>query len=254
MATITLRLDDRVKDQLEAVARGRGQTVSDLIRSALNQLLSPAEREGQSQTAHAPASLTMVERQQLALLHRILARVIGDDGSTDGDRDYQLERAKVLESGFVQQYAMEFIGIEPELSARDCDFVMDLLDMFRRIIFSVRKLEADDVELPEGLADELTFSGFDLNDPHEAQLLSYARHLVDGDHWAELMPAFGPDNDGGNSHSLRAAVYARMLEELRTMPVDGHSLRGARDSYFLGVEELQRLAAVRVHPSRRQSA
>jgi uncharacterized protein YfbU (UPF0304 family) len=254
MATITLRLDDRVKDQLETVARGRGQTLSDLIRTTLDQLLAPAEREGQQQTAHAPASLTMVERQQLALLHRILARVIGDDGDTDGDRDYQLKRAEVLESGFVQQYATEFIGIEPELSARACEFVMNTLDMFRRITFSVRKLEAEGVELPAELADDLVFSGFDLNDSREGQLLDYARHLVDKDHWAELMPVFGPENDRGNSHSPRAAVYARMLEELQTMPVDGLSLRGGQDSYFLGIEELQRLTEARVHPSRRPSA
>lgn len=254
MATVTLRLDEGVKDQLEAVARGRGQTLSDLIRSTLDQLLSPTARAGQLPTAPAPASLTMVERQQLALLHRILARVVGDDGDTDGDREYQLERAKVLESGFVQQYATEFSGIEPELSARDCEFVMDILDMFRRITFSIDKLEADGVELPEGISDQLAFSGFDLNDPREGKLLDYARHLVDEDHWTELLPTFSPDNDRGNSHSRRADVYARMLDELRTMPVDDLSLRGARDSFFLGVEELQRLADARVHPSQRTDA
>lgn len=30
--------------------------------------------------------------------------MIGDDNDVDGDKEYQLERAEVLESGFVREY------------------------------------------------------------------------------------------------------------------------------------------------------
>jgi hypothetical protein len=150
MPTITLRLDDATKEELEALARSRGQSLSDLIRSALDGLLMRNKDEDRLDIT--PRSLTAVERQQLALLHRILARVVGDDNDVDGDKAYQLERAQVLEEGFVGEYSMEFCGISPELSARDSKFVVDVLDLFRIVTFSIMKLEADGVEFGEDLA------------------------------------------------------------------------------------------------------
>lgn len=60
MATITLRLHDAIKEDLEALARGRGQNLSDLIRSALDDLLLRDAQENRLDSA--PRSLTPVER------------------------------------------------------------------------------------------------------------------------------------------------------------------------------------------------
>lgn len=252
MATITLRLDDQVKDHLEAVARARGTNLSDLVRSIVGDFLAPELREEWRYEAHVPSTLTAVDRQQLALLHRILARVLPEDeNESDGDRAYQLERAQVLESGFVQQYGQEFAGIEPELSAQDCEFVIKVLEMFRRITFSVQKLEREGVAIPEDLTHQLSFRGFDLNDSRESKLRDYALYLVNEDRWSELLPTFSDDNDRGNSHMPCAAMYARMLDVLDSMPFDDVSMRKARDRFFLDVEALQQVADGRVHPSRR---
>ena len=239
MPTITLRIDDETKAELDAVARGRGVSLSDLMRSAIDAVLL---REEDATVSVAPRSLTVVERQQLSLLHRILARVIGDDNDVDGDKSYQLERASVLEGGFVMEYMTEFSGIEPELSATDSRFVVDVLDMFRTITFSVDKLVQDGVVLSDNLAWRLRFSGFDLRDAREGRLLAYARYLISEDRWSELQYAFSDDNDRGNSHMRVAEVYERMLTAHAKVKAAKGQSRVRLDSYLLTLDELQRLA------------
>lgn len=252
MPTITLRLDERTKNDLEAIARGRNMTLSELIRTHLDTLLV---REGDPEDEVAkrgdvtPRSLTAVERQQLALLHRILARLVADDNGPDGDKAYQLERAEVLENGFVNEYDTEFAGIYPELSAKESMFVLDVLDLFRIATYSIDRLEKDGAEVDSDLIRSLRFSGFDANDTREAHMLSYARYLIDDGRWTELQAFF--DKDGGNSHMPRAAVYERMLEEHRRIKSDKRRAPTRRDSYLLSLEELHRLAEAQIHPSNR---
>lgn len=250
LPTITLSLDEATKEQLEILARGRGQNLSYLIRSALDGLLM---REDDEQIDVAPPSLTTVERQQLALLHRILARVVGDDNDVDGDKAYQLERAEVLENGFAREYSREFYGIYPELSARDSGFVVEVLEMFRAVTFSVQKLQSDGIELDEDLLRALRFDGFDLNDAREGRLLSYARFLVNEERWSELQYTFSDENDHGNSHAGLADMYQRMFDAHAKTKADKRRERSRRDSYLLGVDDLQRLAAAQVHPDNRQT-
>jgi uncharacterized protein YfbU (UPF0304 family) len=250
MPTITLRLDDATKEELEALARSRGQSLSDLIRSALDGLLMRNKDEDRLDIT--PRSLTAVERQQLALLHRILARVVGDDNDVDGDKAYQLERAQVLEEGFVGEYSMEFCGISSELSARDSKFVVDVLDLFRIVTFSIMKLEADGVEFGEDLARALRFDGFDSNDAREGHMLAYARHLVNDERWAELLYTFSAENDRGNSHARRADVYRRMLDEHAKIEAERRHGRVRHDAYLLGIDELKHLADAQIHPDNRR--
>ena len=67
MATITLRVEDQVKDDLDALARSRGITVTDLLRPLVEEVAGrPA---GESRSVH-PAHLTAVERRTMSLLHR----------------------------------------------------------------------------------------------------------------------------------------------------------------------------------------
>lgn len=247
MPTITIRLDDITKDQLEALARSRGQNLSGVIRSALDGLLDRGDDD--SQPDIAPRNLTALERQQLALLHRILARLVGDDNDVDGDKTYQLERAEVLENGFVREYEKEFAGIHTELNARDSTFVVDVLELFRVITFSIDRLQKAGPELDEALIDRLRFEGFDLNDNRESKLLSYARYLIGDGRWSELRYAFSDENDGGNSHASLAGVYQRMLDEHTQIKAAKNRDRGRRDSYLLTPDELQRLADAQTHPT-----
>jgi len=250
MATLTLRVDDAVRDRLDTVARGRGATVSELLRGAIDDLLG----ESREWTAkHVPQSLTVVERQILALQHRILARLVGDDGNReDGDTAYQFDRAAVLESGFSQEYWVEFAGIEPELSKAECGLVMDVLDMFRALHLSVSVLDAD--AIPERLRPLLEFSGFDLNDPLEGAMLAYARYLIGQGKWTTLADVFSEDNDHGNSHAALLDAYRRMLAVFtpiwREVIQEGHA-RETTPRFVLTADELIQVATAAMHPDRR---
>ena len=253
MATITLRLDDEVRDQLEALADTRGQTLSEVIRAALDSLL---DRDRGTDYGQTPASLTPVERRQLALLHRILASLVPeDDDGEDGDPQYQFDRAHALEAGWVTEYDMEFVSIEPELSRQDCRLAMDVLDMFRFLQGSVARLNEAEVQgLGKHATHALTFQGFDENDARESRLLYYARHLIEQGEWPMLADIFDNKHDHGNSHAPLLASYLRMLAVFtplwREVLADPSQFLRP-ESHLLTPEQIKRVLDARIHPSRR---
>lgn len=132
---------------------------------------------------------------------------------------------------------------------------MDVLDMFERLEWSYQALtDAERATLGEGAEHLVTFGGFDMNDRLESRLLGYAQHLIDEDKWASLARHFGRDHDHDNSHSRRYDLYDRMLEMF--LPIWKAKLEeGARtfrrEVYQLDVDQIGRILAAHVHPSRR---
>lgn len=250
---MTLRLDERVHAELTAIARAQGTNLSDLARRTLGNLLVQSGSESEdARTGQAPvpSSLTTVERHQLALLHRILARLVDGEGD-DGDAAEQLERASILEKGFAEQYDDVFIAIQTEMSRRDTGLVMDVLDMFRSLELSYERLSP---EARNGLGAEveetIRFGGFDLNHRRESRLLAFARHLIDQGKWESLAIYFDKGHDRGNSHHPMVAVYERMLEEFN--PIWRDKVRsGTWDSFELTAAEIRRIADAAVHPTNR---
>jgi uncharacterized protein len=251
MATITLRIDDPTRDQLQSMADGQGVSLSELLRLAIDGLFDRDDRESPRRSV-VPESLSAVDRRQLALLHRILARLVEDQTEDerlghDGDTNYQLDRAEALEEGWTIEYDTEFYGMEPELSRRDCGLVMDILDMFRVMKHSI---EATTAPIPEETATMLSFSGFDLNDDFESRLLGYARSLIADGKWQELTDVFSDKNDRGNSHAPLLGAYRRMLGAYE--PIwQSIVRRDGRKGYLLTVGELQQVADAAVHPENR---
>ncbi|MDM7886571.1 YfbU family protein [Curtobacterium sp. RHCKG23] len=250
MPTITVRLDDETRDALQSQAEGEGVTVSDFVRDLIRTAVVPI-REEDERDGYTPDSMTAKERHVLSLLHRILARVLpADANDVDGDAEYQLERAKVLEAGFTQEYWTEYAGIAPELSKRDAKFVMDVLDMFRMIDYSVAELQKTD-QFDEELVNALRFRGFDHNDPLESKMANYVEFLVGDGRWEERADFLnGPER--GNSHHPMIDTYSRMLAEYRRIreeqarrPAKGRVHRRLRD------EDLLALRAARIHPDNR---
>lgn len=252
MAVLNVRVDDQVRDELKEIADDAGVTVSeyvrDLVMAAIVPGYEPTEDHGDQP---APDSLRLADRQVLSLLHRILARVLPEDNDdVDGDQDDQLTRAMILESGFTWEYWREVAGFRPELSKRDCGRVLDILDMFRIITFSIRQLKKDGTTIDDALKYELEFQGFDGNDGLENHMASYIEFLMSDGRWAELKEQVD-DNDGGNSHALMLDTYMRMVTEHRRIKA-GRDRGYHRDGYLLSLDELQQIAAARVHPSRRE--
>ncbi|PPF83289.1 hypothetical protein C5E07_11375 [Pseudoclavibacter sp. RFBJ3] len=253
MATITICLDDATRDALQEHADARRVSMSEFVRTTLEDAVDRFRIDSEiAPTGFHPDTMTPQERHQLALLHRILARVLPENafhGDGDRDREYQLERAKVLEKGFTHEYRVEFAGIDTELTRRDSSFVLDVLDMFRCAQASVKRLRDEGARVDDGLEYAVSFRGFDINDRLEASMLGYVRYLVSHGSW-EKQRDFMLDAGSGNSDKRMYEVYSRMLTEYRLIreskPPFGHS-----SSQLLLLEELQRLAAAGVHPSRR---
>ena len=243
MATITLRVEDQVKNDLEALARSRGITVTDLLRPLIEEA---AEQAGESRGVH-PTHLTAVERRTMSLLHQILGTLDPEDES------YHRLRAQALDEGYTAEYGDEFLGMEPELPARDCELVRDILDMFRIIRASVNKLGSEAVAGLEH-APFLEFAGLDANDPLESRLLYYARHLLATDRWTDLADYFNDAHDGGNSHHQALPSYRRMLEVYDPLFKAKASSRGLGPDHFLfSADELAVIAGAAIHPDNRRA-
>ncbi|MBD8104734.1 YfbU family protein [Plantibacter sp. CFBP 8775] len=245
MPTVTIRVDQRTKDDLEALASGRNQTISDVVRPALDALLG---RETRTAPDLAPVSLSAFERRQLALTHRILAILNGGVEEFATDADEELARAHVLEEGYTAEYSREFAGIYPELSRAESKLVMDILDMFSLIKAGLRAPENQPVD--DEVAARLRFRGFDRNDPRESRLLDYARYLIADGRWVELADVFSSENDNGNSHMPFLDAFQRMLRAFVPIRESLRSGRGER-AWVLSNDDLRQLAVAATHPSQR---
>jgi uncharacterized protein YfbU (UPF0304 family) len=252
VAVLNVRIDDNVRDQLKGKADAEGQTLSDYVRDLLLEAVVPVHTPNvEHGDEPAPESLRIFDRKVLSLLHRILARVLPEDANdVDGDLEYQLERARILEEGFAGEYWMEVAGFRTELSKRDCRRVSDILQMFRIITFSIDHIEKEGTTVPKELEFQLQFRGFDHNDALESHMASYVEYQMRGDdRWSELKPQI-ERSDSGNSHSRMLDTYMRMLAEYRRI-VDSRTRGFGRFDYLLTLDELQQIADARVHPSNR---
>lgn len=253
MAVLNIRVDDRVRDQLKDLAEHQGVSLSEYVRDLVMEAVVPVYEEDAKHGGEPAAdSIRITDRQMLSLLHRILARVLPEDANdVDGDLDYQLMRATILEEGYTGEYWYETAGFSTELSKRDCGRVKDILDMFRICTYSIEHLRKEGVELDDQLVYEVQFRGFDHNDALEGHMASYVKFLMrDGERWTELRPQI-KSSDDGNSHSLVLDTYLRMLAEYRRI-MDGRKRGFSRLDYLLSEDELEQLSEARVHPSNRR--
>lgn len=253
MAVLNIRVDDRVRDQLRELADDQGVSLSEYVRDLLMEAVVPVfERQVEHGDEPPVESMQIVDRQVLSLLHRILARVLPEDANdVDGDLEYQLRRAKILEEGYTGEYWYETAGFRTELSKRDCGRVSDILQMFRIITYSIQRLAKDGTPVSEDLAYQLAFQGFDHSDSLEGHMASYVNFLMrDGEHWTELKPQL-ERADNGNSHSPELDTYLRMLAEYRRI-MDSRERGSSRRAYLLSAGELGQIADAQVHPSNRR--
>jgi uncharacterized protein len=252
---LTLRLEDRVYDELSAIARANGTSLSDIARAALLGVLSrPTEDDDQSGFTEAPIALTTVERTQLALLHRILARLVKEERE-DGDFDYQIGQAQVLERGYVAEYDDIFGLVEPELSRAESALVMDVLDMFTQLEWSYDNLsDLDRASIGDWAGRGVRFGGFDANSRLEGRLLTYALHLIEQDKWENLAKYFDSQHERGNSHHPMLSVYERMLEAFNPIwrVKVREAMSGGRNSFELSPQEIKTVTDALIHPDNRK--
>ena len=241
MASVTIRLDDEKRDELERLARERGSTVSDMLRVAIDGLLR----------RDVPLSLDMVARRTLALQHEILAHVDPDPDARDEHR----RAIKALSGGYTSEYHREFYSIDTEFPPGDGPLVMDILDMFVMVEASLDRLdEAGVAEVGDRARFLLEFVGFDYQDPREARLAGFAEYLIADDRWTGLAHHFG-DKPGEpccpNSHRKVVDLYQRMAAAYQQILADraaADRLRGANGQGVLDIAELQKVLAATRRP------
>jgi uncharacterized protein YfbU (UPF0304 family) len=183
----------------------------------------------------APTSLSLFERQTLALQHQILSQL------DKGEADYHRRMHEVLTQGFTAEYGKVFSPYS-ELPYDDCRLVYDILDMFRVMKASVAEL--DEAERDALLADHkyaLFFQGFDGNDAREGKMASYVDYLQATDRWTDLTEDVKAA-DGGNSHAPMLGRYQGMLGVFR--PIWKEAVRGGGGA-LLTTEQLRQIAESR---------
>ncbi|MFI6031632.1 YfbU family protein [Amycolatopsis magusensis] len=241
MATLTLRVDDAVRDELDRAARARGSTVSDLLRLAIDDLLGwrEAGQRDRPDGVAVPQTLDVVQRRTFALIHDILAKLAATEGDEDDVR-YHRELAAIMTEGYAGEYYRDFGYLEAELTPAECRQLEDILEMFGVLEFSLAKLApAERERLGDGAEYDLTFDGFDRNRPAEARMLSFAEHLVQGgERWSDFHERL-TTGERGNSHSPRLAKYQRMVVVFKDIWNRKLSEQGrGRDHLLFGVEDL----------------
>ncbi|KOX27116.1 hypothetical protein ADK67_15015 [Saccharothrix sp. NRRL B-16348] len=251
MPTVTLRLDDETRDELERVAQGRGLNVSTLLRTAIDELLG---RDVDVPRVDTPRTLGMVERQSLALQHEVL-RLLSDD---QHDRDYHEQRARVLRHGFTTEYHGEFTAVHSELPPAEGELVMKILDMFTALEAALDRLDGESVAEMGIDADLLRFSGFDFNDPREARMADLAQYLIDDGRWTSLAHHFDnrhPEHAQGNSHMPVLDFYQRLLASFQAVVAERKkkSGRSAFDTYRLDLGDLRKVIAGTHDPDTRST-
>jgi uncharacterized protein len=239
MATVTIRMDDEKRDELERLAQKRNSTVSDMLRVAIDGLLS----------RDVPHSLDMVARRSLALAHEILAHL---DPDPDAQREHR-QKIKVLSKGYTSEYPREFYTIDTEFAPADGPLVMDILDMFAVLEASLGRLDADAAaELGDGARHLLEFGGFDYQEPRESRLAGFAEHLIDDERWTSLAHHFGDtpgEPDCPNSHTPMLERYQRMLvayDKIVNARATPGGIRGI-DSYRFDLRDLKTMLTASHH-------
>lgn len=144
--------------------------------------------------------MELSKKERLAFIYqlRILEALYPDEAT-----EFSNHRT-ALENGYALHYDWMVEHLNDDMSEDACREVLDILDMYRAITFSLQKLDASDVLKQHRLAK---FPGFDGN--NEGQQMSYARYyIVDLDRYSELK---GGDYPRLNSHTRMMDTYKKML-------------------------------------------
>ncbi|MCU5682774.1 YfbU family protein [Bacillus wiedmannii] len=149
--------------------------------------------------------LSKVERLILSNQYKILERLYPEE-----QKYYEVDR-KAIEEGYELHYGEIGEHIYDGLTSAECREVLDILSMYRKIIFTIENMSGEEQKAIKS-KHTIYFEGFDANDEHEINLLMYARYyIVDKGRFqefkeSEAYPYF-------NSHTPMLQKYRKMLEK-----------------------------------------
>lgn len=148
--------------------------------------------------------LNIKERLQLSYQLRILEKLYPDE------QDYYANHRKAIEDGYQLHYDWITEHLSEGLTKDECTFVLDVLDMYSNLYFTVRDFKDSDLTL-----DSVKFPGFDGN--NEIMFMAYTKYFIeDLDRFGEIQES---TNGYYNSHMRMIPKYKKMLlkwKEYRT--------------------------------------
>ncbi len=170
--------------------------------------------------------LSLKDRLFLSNQYRVLEAICPDEAD-----DFRRMRG-IVDNGYELHYdSLNYVLFENGPTVEDCKEAMDILDMYRALLFSFRKLKEK-----EGVSQaDVQFKGFD------GKIRDYARFLIREEHrWEEVLegrPEFDLD-----SHCSINEVYRRMLAEWKNVD------RRAE----LSLQEIKQILGAQIHPEYRK--
>ena len=194
MATVSFRIDDDLKAEIDHLSETRDLNVSGLFRSALEKAVEEA-RYG-SDHGHG-LKLSLLERLMLCNQYRILELLECNQSDTAASQE-------LLREGYESQYHELIRGFDPRgVSVATSREVLDILEMHRMMHFAVGDLGKD-----SGVSGaEIKFRGFDGN--NEFDQIGFVRYFLSTlGRYREL---HHEDHDY-NSHCPMLPTYRSMLK------------------------------------------
>lgn len=172
--------------------------------------------------------LSLKERLSLVLQYRILQKLSQDSSDY---LDYE-NKINALLNGFELHYNDLFEEFSEEtLSTEECRKVLDILEMYRGIIFSFLRIskESSSIKLKE---DDVRFPGFDGN--NETKYWSYAKYFIEDLERYDEIKQFSKGDY--NSHTKTLERYFNMLSSWNKLqPEDRYCMTESQ------IEELLKL-------------
>ena len=151
-------------------------------------------------------ALSLPQRLILVNQYKILQKL----SDSESEKQEYGNLITALESGFEIHFqdCFSYMG-ENDLTIEECQQVLDILEMYRGIIYSYQALIRDKKQTTLTQKDVM-FPGFDGN--NEYKQLSYTRYFInDLDRYSEIQELNKTDNY--NSHSKWLDRYVRMLQK-----------------------------------------
>lgn len=153
--------------------------------------------------------MELSKKERLILLNQYLILEKLDPDEADSYRKY----AKILKEGYAYHYQDLVEWFYDDMSEEDTQEVLDILEMYRRLVFSYRDLGSEEKAKVDGR--KLEFRGFDGN--NETIQLAYVRFfLEDEGRYDELHN----EHHDYNSHMPMLGKYRRMLDAYKSIVED----------------------------------
>tara|TARA_R110000868_G_scaffold39376_1_gene137068 strand:+ start:28285 stop:28998 length:714 start_codon:yes stop_codon:yes gene_type:complete len=217
MATVSFRISDELKRELDELSAEKGYHLSKLFRKAIEDLRD-AMRHGPDGGAF---DLSLKDRLMLSNQYRILEKLDPDHA------ERHATHREILTSALETHYVTLLDGFTNDLNLEVSHEVMDILAMFTRLRLSYDHLGGSSSIQPQ----DIEFSGFDPQ--FEGEMLSFAQFYIQklGRHrW--LGEALG---NALESAMPMQDIYRRMLVAWRAIGI----------SKVLTVDEIKTIVAAR---------